>query len=66
MTVRLEVDSDLIKEALALGKHKTQHDVVQAALEEYIQRRKQVEIIKLFDSIEYENDYDYKQQRQQS
>lgn len=66
MTVHLEVDSDLMQEALALGEHHTQKDVVQEALEEYIQRRKQAKIIELFGSIEYEEDYDYKQQRQQS
>lgn len=66
MTVRLDVDSALIQEAFALGKHRTQQDVVQEALKEYIQRRKQAKIIELFGSIEYEQDYDYKQQRQQS
>ena len=65
MTVRLEVDSDLIQEALALGKHRTQQDVVQEALKEYIQRRKQAKIVELFGSIEHEHNYDHKQQRQQ-
>jgi hypothetical protein len=46
-----------------LGKHKTKKGAVTEALVEYIQRRKQVEILRLFHSIEYEADYDYKKQR---
>ena len=37
--------------------------VVTEALLEYIQRRKQVKIIHLFGTIEYESDYNYKEQR---
>jgi len=36
---------------------------VTEALQEYIQRKKQMQIINIFHSIEYEQDYDYKQQR---
>jgi hypothetical protein len=36
---------------------------VEEALQEYVQRRKQLKIIELFGTIEYEDDYDYKQQR---
>ena len=34
-----------------------------AALDEYIRRRKQAEILKLFATIEYEPGYDYKANR---
>lgn len=65
MTVatNLEIDKKLIDEALKLGNQKTKRAVVEEALKEYVERRKQREIIKLFGSIEYENDYDYKEQR---
>jgi|GEM_PF-5541798 len=33
-------------------------------LKEYIQYRKQLQIIKLFGTIDYDEDYDYKKQRQ--
>ena len=33
------------------------------ALTEYVQRRKQAEIINLFHKVEYDSDYDYKDQR---
>ena len=50
----------LIEEARTLGGHKTKKDAVTAALAEYIQRRKQIGIIKLFGTIDYDPAYDYK------
>ena len=63
MATNLALDDGLIEEAKMLGKHKTKKGAVTEALVEYIQRRKQVEILQLFHSIEYEADYDYKKQR---
>ena len=64
MATNLEIDNDLLNEALKLGGHRTKRGVVEEALEEYVQRRKQKEIVKLFGKIDYEEDYDYKKQRQ--
>ncbi len=66
MATNLEIDNELIQEALELGGHRTKRAVVEAALQEYVQRRKQLKITELFGTIEYEDDYDYKQQRRQS
>ncbi len=63
MATNLEINKDLIQEALSLGKHRTKRAVVEEALQEYVQRRKQLEVTKLFGTIEYEDDYDYKKQR---
>jgi len=63
MATNLALDDNLINEALSLGNHKTKKAVVTQALQEYIQRRKQLEILNIFNSIEYENTYDYKEQR---
>jgi len=52
-----------IEEARKIGKHKTKKAVVTEALEEYINRRKQIEVTQLFGSIDYDESYDYKQQR---
>ena len=65
MATNLELDNGLIQEALKLGGHRTKRAVVDEALQEYVQRRKQLQITKLFGTIEYEEDYDYKQQRHQ-
>jgi len=63
MATNLALDDNLINEALSLGKHKTKKAVVTQAIQEYIQRRKQLEILNIFNSIEYEDTYDYKKQR---
>lgn len=63
MATNLAIDDNLIEEARVLGKHRTKKAVVTEALHEYIQRRKQADIINVFNSISYDKDYDYKQQR---
>ena len=63
MPTNLAIDDKLINEALRLGKHKTKKAAVTEALEEYILRRKQVQIFGLFGSIDYDEKHDYKKQR---
>ena len=63
MPTNLAIDDKLIEEAKAVGKHKTKKAAVTEALEEYVRRRKQLEITKLFGSIDYDESYDYKAQR---
>jgi hypothetical protein len=53
----------LIEEARILGGHKTKKEAVTAALAEYVQRRQQMGIIKLFGMIDYDPAYDYKAER---
>ncbi|MDL1988567.1 MAG: type II toxin-antitoxin system VapB family antitoxin, partial [Deltaproteobacteria bacterium] len=57
MPTNLAIDDKLIEDARLVGQHRTKKAVVTEALQEYIQRRNQVEIIKLFGTIEYESDY---------
>ncbi len=64
MPTNLAIDDNLIQEALIIGHHRTKKAVVTEALNEYIQRRKQIEIIDLFGKIEYDSDYKYKEQRE--
>ncbi len=63
MATNLAIDDKLLEEARIVGRHATKKAVVNEALSEYIQRRKQVEIIELFNTVEYDSDYDYKEQR---
>jgi Arc/MetJ family transcription regulator len=63
MPTNLAIDDNLLEEAKKIGKHKTKKAAVTEALQEYIQRRKQLEVIRVFDSIEYDDSYDYKKQR---
>ncbi len=66
MNINIPVNEVLVQEALAVGNQETERDVVEVALREYIQRRKQLKIVELFGTIDYDSDYDYKQQRQVS
>ena len=60
----LQIDQTLLQEALALSNHPTATALIEAALREYIQRRKQLKILELFGTIDYEEEYNHKQQRQ--
>jgi Arc/MetJ family transcription regulator len=59
----LAIDDRLIEEARRVGGHTTKKAAVTAALDEYIRRRKQRDILKLFGTIDYDSDYDYKANR---
>ena len=63
MATNLAIDDKLLEEARIVGKHATKKAVVNAALAEYVQRRKQAEIINLFHKVDYDPSYDYKIQR---
>jgi Arc/MetJ family transcription regulator len=64
MATNLAIDDGLIDEARRIGHHVTKKAAVTAALNEYISRRKQVEILKLSGTIDYDPTYDYKKVRQ--
>jgi Arc/MetJ family transcription regulator len=63
MSTNVEIDSRLIQEAQKLGHHRTKKEAVMAALAEYVQRRKQQQIISLFGTIDFDETYDYKRAR---
>ncbi len=63
MPTNLAIDDNLLKIAQKISGLKTKKETVNLALKEFIQRRKQEEIINLFGKIEYGNDYDYKKLR---
>lgn len=63
MATNLAIDDKLIEAAKTIGKHRTKKGVVTEALQEYIQRRRQIEILNIFNMIDYDKDYDYKKQR---
>lgn len=62
----LNINDALLQEALALDDQTTVDALVETALREYIQRRKRLKVLDLFGTIDYDPDYDYKQQRQQA
>ena len=63
MATNLDIDQTLLVEAQKVGRKKTKKETVNEALLEYIQRRKQREIVSLFDKVAYEESHDYKAER---
>ncbi len=63
MATNLSIDTDLLEEALNVGGLNTKKDTVNLALLEFIQRRKQQEIVELFGHFPCDDDYDYKKRR---
>jgi Arc/MetJ family transcription regulator len=63
MATNLAIDDTLIEEARRIGHHRTKKDAVNAALDEYIRYRRQLEILDHFGTIDFDPDYDYKKIR---
>jgi Arc/MetJ family transcription regulator len=63
MATNVELEPKLIKEAQRIGGHKTKRETIESALREYVQHRKQADIIALFGTIDFDEDYDYKASR---
>lgn len=57
------VDQDLLQKAKELGKHASESDAVNAALREYIDKLRRLQILELAGTIDYDPDYDYKAMR---
>ncbi len=64
MATNLALDPDLLDRALAVSGQKTKKAAVTKALEEFIARREQREILGLFGKLDWDPDYDYKAERQ--
>ena len=63
MATNLALDDTLIIQAQKIGHHKTKKEAVTIALKEYIAHKNQQKIIKLFNTINFDEKYDYKQAR---
>ena len=63
MATNLQIDDQLITQAVKLGKHRTKKAAVTKALIDYIHHLEQENILSMFGSIEYDPDYDHKKQR---
>ena len=66
MATNLAIDDRLLDEAKRIGGHRTKKATVTQALQEYIQHRKQVKIVELFDTVDFDPKYNYKKQRRKS
>ncbi|MGD0479298.1 MAG: type II toxin-antitoxin system VapB family antitoxin [Terracidiphilus sp.] len=64
MATNLDIDDKLIDEARRVGNYRTKKEAVTAALDEFIRRRKQLEILDHFGTIDFAPEYDYRKMRQ--
>jgi Arc/MetJ family transcription regulator len=63
MATNLDIDPELIEEALAVSGERTKKAAVTKALEEFIARRRQKRLLELFGKFEWDASYDYKRER---
>jgi len=63
MATNLAIDPDLLEKALEVSGLKTKKETVNLALQEFINRHKQVEILDLFGKMDPDPNYDYKKGR---
>ena len=63
MATNLSIDNGLLDEALQVGGCKTKKDTVNQALKEFVQKRKQIQITKLFGKMPGDKGYNYKKGR---
>lgn len=63
MATNLAIDDVLLERARRVGKLRTKKETVTQALTEFIQRRRQRNILKALGTIEFRKDWDYKKER---
>ena len=66
MPTNLAIDDALLEEALRLGGRRTKRETVNEALAEYVQRRRRRGFARLFGTVEFRPDWDYKKTRRRS
>lgn len=64
MTVKVDFDDALYSQAVAVAEENTSEDeLLTIALQEFISKRKKLDIRDIRGKIEFANDYDYKSMR---
>ena len=63
MATNLALDDKLINQAQKAGRHKTKKEAVTAALNDYIAHKKQIKIVDLFGTIDFDKEFNYKKAR---
>ena len=63
MATNLSLNPELIEEALKVSGERTKKAAVTRALEEFIARRKQRNLLDLMGKLEWDESYDYKGER---
>ncbi|AEE96911.1 type II toxin-antitoxin system VapB family antitoxin [Mahella australiensis] len=64
MRTNIVLDDKLVEEAFRLSNAKTKRELIQLALEEYVDNRKRKNLMDLKGKIQFADDYDYKSMRE--
>lgn len=64
MATNLSIDPELIDRALEVSGEKTKKAAVTKALQEFIARRRQKRLRELFGTLEWDENYNYKAERE--
>ncbi len=63
MTIKLALDPDLVADALLVSGEQTREAAVTRALQEFIAKRKQKQLLELMGKLEWDSTFDYRRQR---
>ena len=63
MPTSFNINPELLQEAIDLETNTPIEVLVEKALRDYIDQYKRLKVIELFGTIDYDEDYDYKEQR---
>lgn len=63
MPTNLAIDDALLAEALRVGGRRSKRETVNEALAEYVQRRKRRGFARVFGTVDFRPDWDYKEAR---
>ena len=63
MPTNLDIDPRLLEQAVKVSGERTKTAAVVRALKEYVARHEQQRLIELFGSLEWDSEYDYKEER---
>jgi len=64
MRTNLAIDNTLLEYALQVGGMKAETETINLALEEFIKKRKGENVISAFNTVEYDENYNYKELRE--
>jgi Arc/MetJ family transcription regulator len=63
MRTNIDIDDTIMQRAMELSRLKTKKEVVDKALQEFVQNRSRLDLRDLFGKIEFAEGYDYKKAR---
>ena len=63
MATNLDIDPHLLDRARRVSGLKTKREAVTKALEEFVARREQKKLLKLFGTLDWDPGFDYKRER---